>query len=359
MSHEVQPTKSIVVGGTPIGEGHRCFVIAEAGVNHNGDLQLARELVLAAKRAGADAVKFQTFRSERIIKPDAPKAPYQIRTTDPRETQIEMLKRLELPDDWHFELADLCRAQGLIFLSTPYNFEDADFLEKVGVPAFKLASIHCAEPLFVGYVARKKRPVILATGMAELAEVSAAVRAAREVGNAQLVLLQCTTDYPSLPSDANLRAMETMRNAFQLPVGYSDHTESSTGCIAAATLGACVIEKHLTLDRGMPGPDHAASIDPSQFAALVTLIRETESVLGTGLKQPCAAERRNMNTMRRSIAARQNIKAGEVLREEMITFLRPGTGLKPQMVPELLGKRLKHAVTMGNFFSLADFEHDG
>jgi N,N'-diacetyllegionaminate synthase len=348
-------TEEIRINNRPIGEGQLCYVIAEAGVNHNGSLDLAHQLVQSARQAGADCVKFQTFRADRLLSGRAPKANYQLRTTNPGESQNEMLRKLEMPDSWHFELATACRQQGVDFLSTPYSFEDVDFLDSMDVAAFKLASIHCAEPAFVQYVASKRRPMILATGMATLGEVDAAVRAAREAGNEQVVLLQCTTDYPSRPQDANLRAMQLMNRAFGLPVGYSDHTETPTACIASIALGACMIEKHFTLDRSMPGPDHAASFDPAQFGLLVKAIREAESVLGSGLKEPCDAERQNMKTMRRSLAARRDLAEGDILDRDAIALMRPASGLKPALLPELLGLRLRRPVKAGQLLSIEDF----
>ena len=349
----------ILIGTRRIGAGRSCMVIAEAGVNHNGDLDRARELVLAAKRTGADCVKFQTFRADRIVSRNAPKAAYQLRTTDPDEGQTEMLRKLEMPDDWHRELFDLCNRADMLFLSTPYSFEDVDFLDRLGVSAFKLASIHCAEPQFVEYVARTGKPLILSTGMATLEEVDCAVSAARGTGNQSLVLLQCTTEYPARIEDSNLRAIATMREAFGVPVGFSDHSEASTACIAAVALGACVIEKHFTLDRGLPGPDHAASFDPAQFAALVAEIRAAESALGDGVKNPCAVERENMKTMRRSLAARRDLRAGDLLTVDAVTMLRPASGIKPARLGELVGKRLVRGVPAGQFLTDDDFGETG
>jgi N,N'-diacetyllegionaminate synthase len=343
------------IGGIAVGAGRRCFVIAEAGVNHNGDRGLARELVFAAKSAGADAVKFQTFRAASVITNEAEKAAYQLRNTDPSESQTAMLSRLEMPEDWHLELMELCRQQHIVFLSTPYDFRDVDLLQKLGVPALKLASIHSAEPAFVEYAAATGKPVILATGMATLAEVRLAVEAARRARNTKMVLLQCTTDYPSRLEDANLRVLHTLREAFDLPVGYSDHTQSSVASIAAIALGACVIEKHLTLDRTMPGPDHSASFDPEQFAGFVLSIRQAEAALGSGVKEPCVAERANMGAMRRSIAARRNIDAGEILTVDMIAFLRPASGLAPALLPEFIGRRFARPVAGGRLISADDF----
>ncbi len=325
----------------------RTFLIAEAGVNHNGSLDLARQLVLAAKKAGADAVKFQTFKAERVAQSNAPKAAYQLRNTDHTESQIEMLRKLELPAEAHRELLALCGEQGVEFMSTPYNEEDVDFLTALGVRTFKLASIHVAEPHFLRYVARQGRRVLLATGMATLAEVEVAVRALRDGGCSDFTLLQCTTNYPSRVEDANLRAMLTMRDAFGCAVGYSDHTQTDVAPIAAVALGATVLEKHFTLDKTLPGPDHSSAAEPAEFAALVEKIRAVEAALGTGIKEPCAAEAVNAQNMRRSLVARRDIAAGEILTPEMLTCQRPATGLAPHLADEIAGRHAAIAIPAG------------
>jgi len=317
----------------------RCYIIAEAGVNHNGDAELARELVRAARRAGADAVKFQTFRAEALVVRDAAKARYQLATTDPGESQYEMLRKLELPHETQAELAELCAREGIEFLSTPYNFEDVDFLDSLGVRAFKLASIHLVERPFLQYVARKGKTMIVSTGMGTLKDVQDAVGAIREVSDVPVILLQCTTNYPASPEDANLRAMATMREALRLPVGYSDHTQSETCCVAAVALGAVMIEKHFTLDPGLPGPDHSSAAGPEEFARLVGRIRETERALGNGRKEPSAAEAANAPAMRRSIVARRRIAAGEVITADALTLKRPGTGLPPRYWDDIVGRK--------------------
>lgn len=323
------------------------FVIAEAGVNHNGDPVLARELVHAAKEAGADCVKFQTFRADRVATASAPKAAYQLLVTDPAESQIAMLRKLEMDEAFHVELIELCRKIGIEFLSTPYNFVDVDFLDSLGVFAFKLASLHCAEPAFVEYAAKKGRPLILSTGMATLAEVDAAIRAIRNAGDPELVVLQCTTDYPAKIEDANLNAMATIRAAFGVDVGYSDHTVGATACIASVALGATVIEKHLTLDRKMPGPDHATSMEPDEFAALVRALRATRQSLGSSLKQPSASERRNMTGMRRSIVAARALTAGTKLSLADLDFRRPATGIPAASTEAFIGRELARDVAAG------------
>jgi len=329
--------ETLEIAGRRVGSGEPCYIIAEVGVNHNGDPELAKRLIVEAKRAGADCVKFQTFKAERLVVKESPKANYQLRTTDPTESQMEMLRKLELGTDDYSELLALCLREKITFLSTPYNVEDVDFLQGLRVEAFKIASAMLVETSFLQYVARKGKPALLSTGMATLAEVDDAVRAFRETGNDQLVLLQCTTDYPASSQDANLRAMQTMQTAFGVPVGYSDHTQSPTACVLAIGLGAKVIEKHFTLDKSLPGPDQSSSADPTEFRQLVTVIREAEAALGNGRKQPTESERANIASMRRSIAARQFIAAGTTITEEMLTFKRPATGIPPRELPQVVG----------------------
>jgi N-acetylneuraminate synthase/N,N'-diacetyllegionaminate synthase len=339
--------QDIAIDGRPVGHGHPVFVIAEAGVNHNGDPALAHRLVEAAHAAGADCVKFQTFKAERVAVGDAPKADYQLKTTDPGESQIAMLRKLELPDEALPALFAACRARRIAFMSTPYNVEDADLLDRLGSPAFKLASIHVAEPLFLRQVARFGRPMIVSTGMATLAEVDTGVRAIREGGNDRIVVMQCTTNYPSRAADANLRAMATMRTALDVAVGYSDHTRTDTAVIAAVALGACVIERHFTLDPAMAGPDHSSSLDPKAFARMVASIREAEAALGSGRKEPCDAERANTAGMRRSIVARRAIAAGQVVAEADLTFKRPATGLAPAFADAVIGRVARLPIAEG------------
>jgi N,N'-diacetyllegionaminate synthase len=313
------------------------MIIAEAGVNHNGDVALARRLVREAARAGADAVKFQTFSARRIATPDAPKAPYQLTTTDAAETQVQMLERLELDPDAYPELMALCREHELAFLSTPYDTEDIDFLVGLDIPAIKLASIHVVETPMLRHAALARRPVLLSTGMATLAEVDRAVRTITESGHQDIVLLHCTTDYPARLEDANLRAITTLRAAFALPVGFSDHTTTTTAAAVAIGLGACVIEKHFTVDRSLPGPDQAASANPDEFAAFVSAVRDAERALGTGRKEPMPSELRNRQTMRRSIVARVPIRTGERITADMLAYKRPAVGLCPDDIDSVLG----------------------
>lgn len=343
--------KVLNLSGFSIGAGYPVFIMAEAGVNHNGDRNLARDLIREAKHAGADCVKFQTFEASRVITRNAPKAEYQLKTTDPNESQFEMLRQLELTLDDYKGLIVQCKQEDIIFISTPYSPEDVDFLDDLGVPAFKMASIHIVEPHFLQYVARKGKPMFVSTGMATLAEVDEAVRAIRETGNDQIVVLQCTTNYPSRIEDANLRAMQTMRDAFDVLCGYSDHTQSDTACIASIGLGACVIEKHFTLDKSMTGPDHSSSFNPFEFEQMVKRIREAELSLGSSLKAPAAVEQRNALGMRRSIVAKRKIFSGEVITDDMLTFKRPANGLRPSLLSEILGRSARVDIEADEFLT--------
>ena len=350
-------SKTLSIGDRLIGPEHLVFIIAEGGVNHNGDMELAKKLVRKAKECGADCVKFQTFKAERVASEKAPKANYQLQNTNPEESQIDMLKKLELPPEGYKELIRYCKEQDIIFLSTPYNMEDVDLLSTLGVPAFKLASIHVAEPYFVKYTAKKGKPIILSTGMATLAEVDEALRTIREAGNENAILLQCTTNYPSRVEDANLLAMVTMRDVFDVLVGYSDHTQDDTACIASVALGAKVIEKHFTLDKKLPGPDHLSSADPSEFTRLVRNIRNAEKALGSSIKYPSEIEKKNAVGMRRSIVARHSISKGTVITEEMLTFKRPGNGLPPSHMPEIVGQVTKQLIKEDTLIEMSDLEN--
>ena len=346
--------KTVQIGDVKIGSQLPVFIIAEAGVNHNGDLKLAKDLVLEAKRVGANCVKFQTFKAESLVAEDAPKAKYQLETTDPQESQLQMLKKLELRLEDYKELIELCQKEEIVFISTPYNTEDVDFLDNLGVSAFKLASIHIAEPYFLQYVARKGKPMIVSTGMATLAEVDEAIRAIKETGNEQLIILQCTTNYPSRLEDTNLRAMQTMQDAFNVIVGYSDHTQTDTACLVSLGLGACVIEKHLTLNKSLPGPDQSSSLEPNEFERLVKSIRETEKVLGSNIKEPCEVEKVNAIGMRRSVFTKCLIMEGQEITLDMIGLKRPATGISPQLLPNIIGKKARRNLPANVMIQFSD-----
>jgi N,N'-diacetyllegionaminate synthase len=330
----------IRIGSAFVGPGSPVWIIAEAGVNHNGDPSLAFELVRAAASAGADAVKFQLFRAEDVVTAAAPKARYQLETTDPGESQFEMLKSLEVPRNTYPELMREASSLGIEFLCTCYSPAEIDFLDDMGVPAFKFASALIIELPLIRRAAEKGRPVLLSTGMATMTEVRDAVRAVEESG-ADVALLQCTTDYPADPADANLRAIDTLVEEFRVPVGYSDHTLGDVTTLAAVACGATFIEKHLTLDNMMSGPDHVASLEPSAFAEMVRRVREVEAALGTGKKEPTSRELENALTMRRSLVAAQTIPAGTAITAELVTAKRPASGLPPSALETIVGARAR------------------
>jgi N,N'-diacetyllegionaminate synthase len=332
MTHPVQ------IGRRLVGPGQSCFIIAEAGVNHNGDMKQAKRLVDEAKKVGADCVKFQTFRAEEIVTSKAPKAEYQLRVTDPAESQLAMLKKLELPKESFAELLAYCNQVEIQFLSTPYSFHDVDLLAEIGVEAFKIASGQLTELPFLSYVARQRKPMILSTGMATLQDVREAVDAIRAAGLEDMVLLQCTTNYPARIEDANLRVITTLSQEFKVPVGYSDHTVEEEAVLGAVALDACVIEKHFTLDRRLAGPDHSSSLEPAEMARLVQGVRIMEKALGRAEKIPAQAEVRNAAGMKRSLASTQVIFKGTRITREMITFKRPATGLPPKSLEWIIGK---------------------
>lgn len=328
----------IDIAGRKVGPGFPALIIAEAGVNHNGNLEMARRLVDVAAQAGVDVAKFQSFKAERLAASSAPKADYQLSATGSGESQLEMLRRLELSEMAQKEIKDYCQQKGVLFMSTPFDEGSADFLEGLGVEVFKIPSGEITNLRFLSHVARKGKPMIVSTGMSSLEEVEVAVRTIQGVGNKQIVLLHCVSNYPADPSETNLRAMRTMREAFYVPVGYSDHTMGITIALAAVALGACVIEKHFTLDRNLPGPDHRASLQPDELADLVEGVRMLESSLGDGRKGPAASEAGTAAVARKSLVAARDIPAGTSLTEECIVIKRPGTGLPPSMLSQLLGR---------------------
>lgn len=334
------------------GKGGACYVIAEAGVNHNGDIGVARELVKAAAESNADAIKVQTFIAEDVTAPTARKAVYQLETTSKKESQLEMLRSLELPREAHAELQELCRDLGVAFVSTPFDTKSVDLLDELGVPFIKIGSGEVTNLPFLEYVARKGRPIVLSTGMSTLAEVDEAVCAIERAGCTDLTLLHCVSNYPADPAAVNLRAMETMHQAWGHPVGYSDHTPGIAVAVAAAALGACVIEKHFTLDRTLPGPDHRASLEPGVFREMVDAIRTVERAMGDGRKAPAASEIETAAAARRSLVAARDIAPGETLREEDVAILRPGTGLPPSMLRYVLGCTTRTAIKAGALLEL-------
>lgn len=320
-------------------------------MNHNGSLDLALRLADAAKASGADAVKFQTFRADLIATRSAHKAPYQERTTAHAESQFEMLQRLELDALAHKRLIEHCRQIGIQFLSSPFDAQSADLLATMNVSLYKVPSGEITNLPFLKHLARKGRPLILSTGMSTLGEVEEAVNVLKAAGASKLTLLHCVTEYPAPYAEVNLRAMHTLKSAFGLPVGYSDHTPGIDIAIAAVALGAEVIEKHLTLDRSLPGPDHAASLEPSELQQMVVAIRHVEAALGTGIKAPAPCELPNLLVARKSVVAARLLPAGHQLRIGDLDIKRPGNGLAPKLLPELIGRTLRAGLAKDEIIS--------
>lgn len=320
--------------------GQRVFIIAEAGVNHNGDVDLAMKLIDVAAEAGADAVKFQTWKPGEITGRFAYKVPYLEQSTSPDESRYELSRRLALPYDAFRKISVHADRRGILFLSTPDGFESLDFLvSELNIPFIKVGSTEVTHVQFLEAVGRKDRPVILSTGLSNLGEVEKAVGTIRQFTQKSLVLLHCTSEYPANYSEINLRAMVTLRNAFHLPVGFSDHSVGKEAGIAAVSLGAEIIEKHFTTDKTLEGPDHQASMDPSELKDFIRSIRITEQVLGDGLKRMTPSEKRNVIGIRRSIVARHPISKYTVLSREMLTCKRPGNGLSPGFMDCVIGMR--------------------
>ena len=314
------------------------YIIAEAGVNHNGSLELAYRLVDAAKKAGVDCIKFQTFKSENLVAKSAQKAAYQKNTTGDG-TQVDMLKKLELSFDEFVALKKYCDQAGLCFLSTPFDFESIRFLDSIEMPFWKIPSGEVTNYPYLVALAKTGKPVVMSTGMCEEEEVREAIQALRANGAGNIRLLHCNTEYPTPFEDVNLKAMQTMKDAFGLDVGYSDHTAGIEVPVAAVAMGATVIEKHFTLDRNMEGPDHKASLEPDELAEMVRAIRHVEMALGTGIKTPSPSEKKNIAVARKSIVAKKQIKKGETFTEENLTVKRPGSGISPMKWNEILGTR--------------------
>lgn len=328
------------------GKGMSIYIIAEAGVNHNGSLAVAKELAEAAKEAGADCVKFQTFKAEKLVSRSARKAAYQEGTTG-EGTQADMLKQLELSYDEFRELKAHCDRIGIRFLSTPFDPDSIAFLDTMDMPFWKVPSGEVTNAPYLAAIGKTGKPVVLSTGMCTLEEVGAAIRVLRENGSGEIRLLQCNTEYPTPFEDVNLRAMATMRETFGLETGYSDHTRGIEAPIAAAALGAGIIEKHFTLDRNMEGPDHKASLEPGELAAMVQAIRHIELALGTGVKTPSPSEQKNIAAARKSLVAARAIRQGETLTAENLAVKRPGTGVSPMRWDEVIGTK-----------AVRDFEED-
>jgi N-acetylneuraminate synthase/N,N'-diacetyllegionaminate synthase len=346
-------TTTISIGQRTVGAGHPCFVIAEAGVNHNGDRRLALDLVEAAADAGADAVKFQHFAPERLVRADAALADYQAANIGGRGSQRDMLRGLVLPPAAFAAARDRAAARGLAFLCTPFDAESARAVADL-VPAWKVSSTDLTNHPFLAELCAFRKPLILSSGMATLAEVEEAVAFVRDAGGA-IAVLHCVSAYPSPVAQSNLAVLPLLRERLRAPVGYSDHTLGIGAAVAASALGAAIVEKHLTLDRALPGPDHKASLDPEEFARMVAAIREAVAAVGRAVKEPQPCEREHRISVRRSLHAARDLDHGHLLGAGDVLALRPADGIDPRELPNLIGRRLVRPVRAGAPLKVADF----
>ena len=343
--------KMVEVNGKTIDGNQGCFLIAEAGVNHNGDLSTAIQLIDAALAAHVDAVKFQTWVTEKIIVVDAPMAEYQRKNMGRDVTQFEMLKKLELSYQDFRTIKAYADEVGILFFSTPDEEDSADFLDEIGVPLFKIGSGEVTNLPFLEHVGKKHKPIILSTGGSTLIEVEQAVRVIEGTGNKDLMLLHCVSSYPAEPEDCNLKAMETLRTVFQCPVGFSDHTLGVEIPVAAVAMGASIIEKHFTLDKAFDGPDHKASLEPDELLTMVNYIRAVEKSMGSGRKGITTSELETISVARKSLVAREDIIKGSFLTEEMIVHRRPGTGISPTLRSHVIGRTAAVTIPAGALIS--------
>ena len=317
----------------------KILIIAEAGVNHNGDVQIAHQLIDAAKEAGADIVKFQTGIAEKVISRFAEKAAYQKVTTGAEESQLDMVRKIMLPFDAFHELKEHCKRIDIGFLSTPFDLDSIDFLNELGCSVWKIPSGEVTNYPYLVRIAATGKDIIMSTGMCNLEEIDSALKLLRSKGAGKISLLHCTTEYPAPYESVNLRAMQTLREKFACPVGYSDHTPGIEIPIAAAAMGAVILEKHFTLDKNFPGPDHKASLTPEELKQMVVAVRHIEAALGDGVKKCAPAEFGNMAIARKSIVAKRDIRKGEIFSEENITTKRPGNGINPMRWEEIIGTK--------------------
>jgi len=337
-----------------IGEKEPCFIIAEAGVNHNGKLDLAKKLVDIAVDAGADAVKFQTFKAEDVSTNNADIARYAKKTVGENIKQVPLLKKLSLEYDDFKTIKEYCDKKGIIFLSTPHSFDAVDFLENL-VPAYKFGSGDITNIPVLKHAAKKGKPIILGTGMSTLEEVKNAINSIKSEGNKQIIALHCTTNYPCQLKEVNLNAMKTMRDKLDCLVGYSDHTQGVTVPIMATSLGAVIIEKHFTFDRNLPGPDHKASLEPDELKKMVKEIRNAEKALGSFNKKPTQSEKETMKFIRKSIFSIVDIPKGYIITKDMLAIKRPGNGLNPKYIDKIIGKKAKIDIKKEEIISIDMF----
>jgi N,N'-diacetyllegionaminate synthase len=335
----------------------KVLIIAEAGVNHNGSLETAMKLVDAAATAGADYVKFQTFKTENLVSKNAQQADYQSKNSKKTESQFEMLKRLELDKTAHLELIDYCKQKDINFLSTAFDLESIDLLEELDAKLYKIPSGEVTNPIYLSAIASKGKPVIMSTGMCDLNDIEAAFSVLRkQLSKEQITLLHCNTDYPTQMKDVNLAAMKAIKNEFDVAVGYSDHTLGIEIPIAAVALGATVIEKHFTLDKNLTGPDHKASLNPEELKQMVLAIRNIETAMGAGLKEPSDSEIQNIKAARRSIHTAKSLQKGDLISESDLIMLRPGDGISPMEMQQILGKSVKEDLAIHHKIDWTDIK---
>lgn len=340
--------KKVKIANKLVGEGEPCFIIAEAGINHNGDFTIAKKLVDAARNAGADAIKFQTYTTENFLSKNV------ITPKHVKESIFDLLKRLELPPRAWKRIAEYSKRRGIIFMSTPLDYGSVDLLHELRVPVFKVASCDLNNLPLIKYIAKKHKPMIVSTGMGSMGEIEEAVAMARAQGNNDIILLHCVSVYPPKPEEVNLKAIDTIYKAFRVPTGYSDHVSGIHVSLAAVARGAKVIEKHFTLDKKMEGPDQALSTDAEEFVRFVLEIREIERSIGTGIKTPSEDEISMKPAFRRSIVASSDIPAGTIVQESMIAFKRPGTGLEPKYADFITGKKAVRDIRADDFLKFED-----
>jgi len=348
--------KEIKVGNKIIAKNQPVFIIAEAGVNHNGDISMAKQLIDLAKEANADAVKFQTFTAEKLNTVSAPKATYHVETTGDEQSWFDLLKSQELSREDHVELLDHCKKKDIMFLSTPYDSEGADLLKELGVPLIKVASSDNNNIPFLRHLASLDIPLIVSTAMCDMAEIGESIVALKAQGVKNLVVLHCTGNYPAELENINLRAMQTIEKEFDVLIGYSDHNLSHINPIAATALGATVYEKHFTLDKTLPGPDHRASLSPEELKQFVADIRNTEVALGSSKKVVLESEKENRTKLKKSIVANVDIKRGQTIDESMLCVKRPGTGLAPKLWDSLIGKTATTDIKKDSLLTESEFE---
>ena len=334
--------------------GKQTYIIAEIGVNHNGCLETAIKMIDAAKECGAAAVKFQTFTAEALVGQNVPKVNYQLSTTDKHETHFQMIKKLEFSRENHVKAFDHCKKSGIDFISTPYDIESAEFLFSIGVNIFKIASADIVDLFLNKHLNTFKRTVILSTGMSTLGEIEKAIACYDSMTN--LHLLQCTSNYPCSDASINLNALNTLKSAFNLPVGFSDHSIGSLAACLSIALGATIVEKHFTLDKSLPGPDQKASSTPEEFKGLVDHIRRTESILGSAIKMVQDEEIQMRQVSRKSLTLSREVKVGEKVTADCLILKRPGTGMSADMLDVILGQQFKEDLPKGKMISCRDIE---